>query len=112
MDGYVVEANPVACSMHGYTYEEFIGLHRTDIIDPADHAMVAEYMKAIQAGRSFMGQAVDLRKDGTAFPVEVRGSTFTFQGKPHTLSVLRDITERVQAEQQLREKEEQYRSYL
>ncbi|HEY6286091.1 MAG TPA: PAS domain S-box protein, partial [Ktedonobacteraceae bacterium] len=110
MDGYVVEANPVACSMHGYTYEEFIGLHRTDIIDPADHAMVAEYMKAIQAGRSFMGQAVDLRKDGTAFPVEVRGSTFTFQGKPHTLSVLRDITERIQAEQQLREKEEQYRA--
>ena len=93
MDGYVVEANPAACSMHGYTYEEFIGLHRTDIIDPADHTMVAEYMKAIQAGRSFRGQAVDLRKDGTAFPVEVRGSTFTFQGKPHTLSVLRDITE-------------------
>ena len=110
MDGYVVEANPAACSMHGYTYEEFIGLHRTDIIDPADHAMVAEYMKAIQAGRSFMGQAVDLRKDGTAFPVEVRGSTFTYLGKPHTLSVLRDITERVEAERQLREKEEQYRA--
>jgi PAS domain S-box-containing protein len=110
MDGYVVEANPAACNMHGYTYEEFIGLHRTDIIDPADHAMVAEYMKAIQAGRSFMGQAVDLRKDGTAFPVEVRGSTFTYLGKPHTLSVLRDITERVEAERQLREKEEQYRS--
>ncbi|HWZ17974.1 MAG TPA: PAS domain S-box protein, partial [Ktedonobacteraceae bacterium] len=110
MDGYVVEANPAAYSMHGYNYEEFIGLHRTDIIDPADHSMVAEYMKAIQAGRSFRGQAIDLRKDGTAFPVEVRGSTFTFHGKPHTLSVLRDITERVQAEQQLREKEEQYRS--
>ena len=110
MDGYVVEANPAAYSMHGYTYEEFIGLHRTDIIDPADHSMVAEYMKAIQAGRSFRGQAVDIRKDGTAFPVEVRGSTFTYLGKPHTLSVLRDITERVEAEKQLREKEEQYRS--
>jgi PAS domain S-box-containing protein len=110
MDGYVVEANPAAYSMHGYTYEEFIGLHRTDIIDPTDHAMVAEYMKAIQAGRSFLGQAVDLRKDGTAFPVEVRGSTFTYMGKPHTLSVLRDITERVEAERQLGEKEEQYRA--
>ena len=110
MDGYVVEANPAACSMHSYTYEEFIGLHRTDIIDPADHMMVAEYMKAIQAGRSFRGQAVDVRKDGTAFPVEVRGSTFTYLGKPHTLSVLRDITERVEAEKQLKEKEEQYRS--
>ena len=72
--------------------------------------MVAEYMKAIQAGRSFLGQAVDLRKDGSAFPVEVRGSTFMYLGKPHTLSVLRDITERVEAEKQLLEKEEQYRS--
>jgi PAS domain S-box-containing protein len=110
MDGYVVEANPTACSMHGYTYAEFIGLHRTDIIDPKDRTMVAEYMKAIQAGRSFLGQAVDLRKDGSAFPVEVRGSTFIYLGKPHTLSVLRDITERVEAEKQLLEKEEQYRS--
>lgn len=110
MDGFVVEANPAAYIMHGYTYEEFIGLHRTDIIAPEDHSMVAEYMKAIQAGRTFRGQAIDLRKDGTAFPVEVRGSLFTYLGKPHTLSVLRDVTERVQAEQQLREKEEQYRS--
>ncbi|HJT56581.1 MAG TPA: PAS domain S-box protein [Ktedonobacteraceae bacterium] len=110
MDGFVVEANPAAYTMHGYTYQEFIGLHRTDIIAPEDHSMVAEYMKAIQAGRTFRGQAVDVRKDGTAFPVEVRGSLFTFLGKPHTLSVLRDITERVQAEQQLREKEEEYRS--
>jgi PAS domain S-box-containing protein len=110
MNGFVVEANPAACNMHGYAYEEFLGLHRTDIIDAKDHAMVAEYMKAIQAGHSFLGQAVDLRKDGSSFPVEVRGTTFTYQGKPHTLSVLRDITERVAAEQQLREKEEQYRS--
>jgi PAS domain S-box-containing protein len=93
MNGFVVEANPAACTMHGYAYEEFLGLHRSDIIDPKDHSMVAEYMKAIQAGHSFLGQAVDLRKDGTPFPVEVRGTTFTYQGKPHTLSVLRESTE-------------------
>src|SRR5438876_4853303 len=109
MDGFVVEANPAACSMHGYAYEEFLGLHRINIVHPEHHALVAEYMRAIQAGHTFQGQAVDLRKDGTAFPVEVRGSTFMYLGKPHTLSVLRDITERVQAEEHLREKEAQYR---
>src|SRR2546428_166530 len=109
MDGFVVEANPAACSMHGYAYEEFLGLHRINIVHPEHHALVAEYMRAIQAGHTFQGQAVDLRKDGTAFPVEVRGSTFMYLGKPHTLSLLRDITERVQAEEQLREKEAQYR---
>src|SRR6266702_3416430 len=109
MDGFVVEANPAACSMHGYAYEEFLGLHRINIVHPEHHALVAEYMRTIQAGHTFQGQAVDLRKDGTAFPVEVHGSTFMYLGKPHTLSVLRDITERVQAEEHLREKEAQYR---
>src|SRR4051812_42539081 len=32
--GVVVEANPAACRMHGYSYDEFIGLHPTDFIHP------------------------------------------------------------------------------
>jgi PAS domain S-box-containing protein len=33
--GLVVEANPAACTMHGYTREEFIGMHPTRFIHPA-----------------------------------------------------------------------------
>lgn len=50
----------------------------------------------------FEAQAVDLRKDGTAFPVEVKGTAFTYKGQPHILAVVRDITERQRAEAQLR----------
>ena len=32
--GRVVEANPAACRMHGYTRDEFIGLHLTAFIHP------------------------------------------------------------------------------
>ena len=32
--GCVVEANPAACLMHGYTREEFIGLQLTAFIHP------------------------------------------------------------------------------
>src|SRR5947209_16983070 len=71
LDGFTVEANPAACSMHGYSYEEFLGLHRMDIIPLEYQAMVAEYMQAIRSGHSFRGQEVDLRKDGSTFPVEV-----------------------------------------
>ena len=32
--GLVVEANPAACRMHGYTRDEFIGLQLTAFIHP------------------------------------------------------------------------------
>jgi len=38
-----------------------------------------------------------VRKDGSTFPVQVHGSAFTFQGRPHILGVVRDDTERTQA---------------
>ena len=52
---------------------------------------------------------ITTRKDGTSFDVEVHATPFTYKGKPHLLAIVRDITEQVQAEQQLREQEDQYR---
>lgn len=110
LDGFVVEANPAAYRQLGYTYEEMIGLHRSAIVHPDYHFLVPEYLQVIQTGDEFRGRAIDVRKDGTTFPVEVLGRAFTYRGRPHTLSVVRDVTKQVQAEQQLREREEQYRA--
>jgi PAS domain-containing protein len=67
-------------------------------------------LQTIQAGGQARALHVALRKDGTTFPAEVQGTMFTYNSKPHSLGVVHDITERVEAEQQLREREEQYRS--
>src|SRR5436305_5670052 len=98
LDGFVVEANPAACRQLCYTYEEIIGLHRSAIVHPDYHSLVLEYLQVIQMGDQFQGRAIDVRKDGTTFPVEVLGRAFTYKGRPHTLSVVRDITEQVQAQ--------------
>jgi signal transduction histidine kinase len=45
-----------------------------------------------------------MRKDGTAFHIEVFGTSFIYKGKPHALAVLRDITEQVQAYQLLEQR--------
>ena len=109
-DGHLVEANPAMYTMHGYTYEEFMALHPMTFIHPDSHTLFAEFLTTVKAGHQFQDRAVDIHKDGTPFPVEVHGTTFTYKGKPHVLAVVRDVTERVQAEQDLREKEVQYRS--
>ena len=110
MEGTVVQVNPAACKMHGYGYEEYLALSRDTLIHPDYHPQLREIIQTVKAGRTFQGQAVDLRKDGSTFPVEFRSDPFTFLGQPHMLTVLHDITERVEAERQLREREEQYRS--
>jgi PAS domain S-box-containing protein len=103
LSGRVVEANPAVCGMHGYSYEEFITLNPKTLIHPDSHPVFQEYLNAIEQGASFSSEAVDLRKDGTLLPIEVRSTTFTYKGQPHHLAILRDITDRKRAEEQLRE---------
>jgi PAS domain S-box-containing protein len=70
---------------------------------------VVNALDVIRAGVRFHSREMGIRKDGTSFYSEVRGSPFTYKGKPHMLGIVRDITEQVKAEEQLREKEAQYR---
>ncbi|MDP1594729.1 MAG: PAS domain S-box protein [Gallionella sp.] len=44
-----------------------------------------------------------LRKDGSEFPIELSVSSFTFKKRRHVMGVIRDITERKQAEKQAAE---------
>lgn len=102
--GIIVEANPAACLMHGYSREEFIGLHPTQIIHPDCHDLFAEYLRTIQGGGSFQTEAKDLRKDGTSIHVAVHGTLIMYKGKRRVLGVVRDVTERVEAYQLLEQR--------
>ena len=99
--GLVVEANPAACALHGYSRQEFIGLHPTAFMHPDSRRLLHDYLLAIQSDSLFAITAVHLRRDGSPFHVEVRGTAFTYQQRPCLLSIIRDVSARVQNEQQL-----------
>ena len=107
--GNIVEANPQACKMYGYSYEELIQLSGKDIVSPDCHHIFDEFKRAIQKNREFDAESVDIRKDGTPFNIKVRGTGFEYKGKPHLLAVIRDVTKEKQAEEALRESERKYR---
>ena len=106
-DGHLVEVNPAMCRMHGYTYDEFMTRHPMTFIHSDSHPIFAEYIDTVKAGKKFQARAIDIRKDGTPFPVEVHGTTFDYKGKPHVLAVVRDITEQVQAYELLEKRVEE-----
>ncbi len=97
----IVEANPAACHMYGYSRDEIIALHAGALIHPTQRAGFPDFLEAARVGGELRRQGMSLRKDGTTFHVEVRGSAFRYQGRPHLLGVLRDITEVVESYQRL-----------
>jgi PAS domain S-box-containing protein len=65
--GLVVEANPAACLMHGYTREEFIGLQLTACIHPDSQYVFSESIQVFRSDGVFDIQSLDVRRDGSTF---------------------------------------------
>ncbi|MCC5636737.1 PAS domain S-box protein [Nostoc sp. CHAB 5844] len=98
--GKIIAANPAFCQMHGYSQAEILQLNPQDYIHPDSFHLFGEFITSVKNGREFHAQAVDIHKDGTYFDIEVTGKLLNYNSKPHVLSVVRDISERKQAEQE------------
>lgn len=101
LEGNLVDFNTAAALMHGYTPEEFQKLQPSDFIHPDSLEVFNNYLEAINRGEPFRGREINLRKDGSTMHVDVTGAQFIYQGKPHTLAVIRDISAEVEAFQLL-----------
>jgi PAS domain S-box-containing protein len=99
-DGRNVYANPAAVRLlRAAGPEELVGLDVFAIIEPAQHEWARQQMQRTLAGEKqppFEDRFV--RLDGSLVPVEIAASVLTWQGRPALQVVVRDITERKQAE--------------
>ncbi|NLK51990.1 MAG: PAS domain S-box protein [Syntrophomonadaceae bacterium] len=102
LNNQIVEVNPEMCRMLGYTYEELINLSVKEIIHPNSYPVFERLKDSLLTNNEFSVQAIDIRKDGSSFPVEIKGSIFEYKGRKHFLTIIRDISEREQVEEQLR----------
>jgi two-component system nitrate/nitrite sensor histidine kinase NarX len=96
--GVVVDANPAACAMHGYTREEFVGLDSKAFMIPASHDLFLQHLTAAENTGGFEALVVHVRKDGMQLHVEVRRSLVRYQGRSCLLSVIRDVSHRLHEE--------------
>ena len=101
--GLVVEANPTACEMYGYTRQEFVGLNPKVFMHPESYALFREHIRTAEPGGMLELLVVHIHKDGSPFHVEVRRSMINYRGRPCLLSTIRDVSQRIQTEKTLSE---------
>lgn len=96
--GRVAEANSTAHALFGYSHDEMMEMHAATLAPAELHDVVTAYLETVARAGSAEVRSVCQRKDGIRFQAELRGTPFEYHGMPHVLSMIRDITERVEAE--------------
>jgi PAS domain S-box-containing protein len=105
-NGEIVEVNDAAVMAYGYTQEELLSLSVFNLRNNDD--IVSQHLEIAIRGITF--ESIHYRKDGTYFPVEVSSQSTNIEGKTMLLSIIRDITERKEAEQEVIESQQRYYS--
>jgi len=102
--GRVVRANPAACALQGCIGADFIGMLPKKYLHAESQLIFSNFLRAFRSGSAFDCHVLHVRCDGSTFPAEWHATAFTYQGRACILGVVRDVSQRVRAEEKLHER--------
>jgi PAS domain S-box-containing protein len=106
-NGKFVEVNERAIEVLGYTREELLKMGPADIDPNLSADDIGELIEGMKKEGKQVFPTEHKTKDGCVIPVEISSSRIIYKGKPHILSIARDIIKRKEAEEALKKSEEQ-----
>ncbi|MCA8990777.1 MAG: PAS domain S-box protein [Planctomycetaceae bacterium] len=115
--GIILQANPAALKIFGYTRGELVG-NNVSMLMPAtigrehdgylEAFLKTRVAKIIGIGR----QVTAVRKDGSEFPIELAVSEVSIEGNTYFTGIMRDISEKVRVEEAVRQERDFSRSLI
>ncbi len=109
--GGILIFTPAAERIFGYREREVVGRNVSALMPPhfAEHHddFMAHYLNTGERRIIGIGREVEaLRRDGEVFPIELSVGQVDLPGPPHFIGIIRDISGRKRAEQEMRELQE------
>jgi len=102
--GNILDANPAATKIYGYSHEEFLKLRNIDMSAEPELSKEATKHDSI-----FVPVRYHRKKDGTIFVVEITAGITELDNKKVHIITVRDITERIKTQEALERSEQKYR---
>jgi len=111
---HILEANDAALALYGYDRDEFLGLKAIEI--SAEPEESGAHIERVASGTPSVVspgpvQRLHKKKDGEIFPVEISSGVYVLKDRRMVCAVIRDITERKQAEEALRKAHDQLEKF-
>ena len=113
-DGKLAYVNPALAKGAGISQQQLIGISFMDLVHPDERQAVSERYERILAGEWFSEAATikGVNAKGQTLWSEIREIPFAWQGRPAIMSLIHDVTDRVLAEEERKEKEERLRAIV
>ena len=111
--GIIKFLNQAILDLSGYNLEELIDKEFETLLSPEYRKFVMNMHQARLAGKDVpsMYEIEIIRKNGISVPIEVSNTIITYGGEKATLSFIRNITERKQAEDAIKKKNENLKRF-
>jgi PAS domain S-box-containing protein len=107
--GIILDCNQRVAEMFGYEISDLLGQPVLDLAASSETDTLRHHL-ALNADEQY--ETIGRRRDGSLFPLEVRVRNILYNGRPTRVSVLRDITERKEAERILQKSEERFKALI
>jgi PAS domain S-box-containing protein len=109
----ILEVNEKACTLLGYSRDELLRMKVPDLQAPELRGQVGRVLREeVEKHGSATFEALDVHRSGRRIAVEVTNTPISYGGQQLILSIVRDVTDRARAGEELRASEARFRMFV